>query len=129
MGYHTRVWPPDSIEIDPPIEWGEMKDSEFVNGDSEVSLAVREEDTETDQGILTRRYATRLEVTYQDEYREIDLTGAVQDAIDAFPDHTFTGRFNCFGEDNEDIWRVVIRDGKAIKVQAHIVWPDEEESA
>jgi hypothetical protein len=24
---------------------------------------------------------------------------------------------------------VVIRDGKAIKVQAHIVWPDEEESA
>lgn len=129
MSYHTRVWPPDSIEIDPPIEWGEMKDTPYVNGEDEVMLDVQEETVENDHGILTRRYATNLAVTYQDEYSERDLVGAVQGAIDAFPGHTFTGRFNCFGDENEDIWRVVVRDGKAQRVNAKIVWPDEKETA
>lgn len=62
-----------------------------------------------------------------DEYRESDLVGEVQSAIDDFPGHTFTGRLDCEGEENADMWRVVIRDGRAVRVEPRITWPEDAE--
>lgn len=31
------------------------------------------------------------------------------------------------GEENADIWRVVIRDRRAVRVDAQIVWPEGSE--
>lgn len=57
--------------------------------------------------------------------RAHNLLDVVQQAIDSFPGHTFTGHLHCEGEENADIWRVAIRDGRAVKVEPRIVWPDE----
>ncbi len=61
-----------------------------------------------------------------DGYRADSLLDEVQVAIDAFPGHDWSGRLDCEGEQNGDMWRVVIRDGRAVKVKPRIVWPDED---
>ena len=130
MSYRTHVT--GEFAITPPLTWNKFKDSEFtpenVKGKWDVSLVLRvtEDTVDTDEGPLLRRTATALVMREIDEYRERGLVAEVQSAIDSFPGHTFTGRLDCEGEENTDIWRVVIRDGRAVKVEPRIVWPDED---
>jgi hypothetical protein len=130
MGYTTRV--DGEFAITPPLTWNEFKDSEFAphNAKSgwEPSLILRvdEDSVDTDEGPLLRRTATALAMRQIDGYRERGLVAEVQKAIDSFPGHTFTGRLDCEGEENTDMWRVVVRDGRAVRVEPRIVWPDED---
>jgi hypothetical protein len=130
MGYHTYVT--GEFAITPPLAWQEYKDSQFapdnMKSSYEPSLILRvDEDTvDTDEGPLLRRTATALVMRQIDEYRERGLVDEVQAAVNAFPGHTFTGRLECEGEENADIWRVAVRDGRAIRVEPRIVWPDED---
>jgi hypothetical protein len=130
MGYTTHVV--GEFVITPPLTWAEFKDSRFaphnIDDAWEPSLILRvDEDTvDTDEGPLLRRTATALAMREISEYRAHGLVDEVQSAIDAFPGHTFTGRLDCEGEEDTDIWRVVIRDSRAVKVKARIVWPDED---
>ena len=132
MGYTTHVT--GAFAIEPPLTWNEFKDSEFaphnVQGSWEQSLilCVDEETVDTDDGPLLRRTAKSLAMREIDEYRERGLVAEAQRAIDSFPGHTFTGRLECEGEENTDIWRVVVRDGRAVRVEPRIVWPDEDGS-
>lgn len=131
MSYTTRVT--GGFAITPPLAWPEFKDSEFAphniktSYDPSLALHVDEDTVNTDEGPLLRRTATALVMREIDEYRERGLVDEVQRAIDSFPGHTFTGHLECEGEENTDIWRVVIRDGHAVKVQPRIVWPDDED--
>jgi len=133
MGYTTRV--DGEFAITPPLTWNEFKDSEFAPDNAksgwEPSLILRvdEDSVDTDEGPLLRRTATALVMREIDEYRERGLVDEVQKAIDSFPGHTFTGRLDCEGEENTDMWRVAIRDGRAVKVEPRIVWPDEDGAA
>ena len=133
MGYTTRV--DGEFAITPPLTWNEFKDSEFAPDNAksgwEPSLILRvdEDSVDTDEGPLLRRTATALVMREIDEYRERGLVDEVQKAIDSFPGHTFTGRLDCEGEENTDMWRVVVRDGRAVKVEPRIVWPDEDGAA
>lgn len=130
MSYYTRVT--GEFSITPPLTWAECKDSHFAPHNIDdawypsLILRVDEEPVDTDEGPLLRRTAAVLAMREIDEYRESDLVGEVQSAIDAFPGHTFAGRLDCEGERNTDIWRVVLRDGRAVRVDARIVWPDED---
>jgi hypothetical protein len=130
MGYITHVT--GEFAIEPPLTWPEFKDSEFVphnidcSYDPDLILRVAEESVDTDDGPLLRRTATALVMREIDEYRAYNLLDQVQKAVDSFPSHTFTGRLDCEGEESTDLWRVVIRDGRAVKVEPRIVWPDEE---
>jgi hypothetical protein len=130
MSYRTHV--DGEFAITPPLAWPEFKDSKFtpenVEGQWDVSLVLRivEDSVDTEEGPLLRRTATALVMREIDEYRERGLVSEVQSAIDSFPGHTFTGRLDCEGEENTDIWRVVVRDGRAVKVEPRIVWPNEE---
>lgn len=130
MGYTTHVT--GELAIEPPLFWPEFKDSRFAPNNITSSytpslvLRVTEESVDTDEGPLLKRTATALVMREIDEYRERGLVDEVQSAIDSFPGHTFTGRLDCEGEENTDIWRVVIRDGRAVKVTPRIVWPDED---
>jgi hypothetical protein len=130
MGYTTHVT--GEFAIEPPLAWPEFKESEFAphnitdSYDPELILRVDETSVDTDDGPLLRRTATALVMREIDEYRAYYLLDQVQKAIDSFPGHTFTGRLECEGKESADLWRVVIRDGRAVKVEPRIVWPDED---
>lgn len=130
MSYTTHVT--GEFAIEPPLSWTEFKDSCFAPHNIKISyvpsliLRVIEETVNTDEGPLLRRTATALVMREIDEYRDRGLVAEVQSAIDAFPGHTFTGRLDCEGEFNTDMWRLVVREGRAVKVTPRIVWPDED---
>lgn len=130
VGYNTTV--DGEIRIEPPLTWAEFKGSPFYEtertGKRDVRLKVDEEIVDTDEGQLVRRTAVALEGAYEGGYKAYQLLEHVQEAIDAFPGHTFAGRLDCEGEEASDVWRVVVRDGTAVKVEPRIVWPDEDEA-
>ncbi len=133
MSYTTHVT--GEFAIEPPLTWNEIKNSPFQQPSREglwsadkidLGLRVNETSVDTDDGPLLRRTAAWLVMPYIDEYRARDLVEQVQRCLDLFPGHTFTGRLDCEGEENTDLWRVIIRVGRAVKVQPRIVWPDED---
>ncbi len=130
MSYRTHVT--GEFAIAPPLTWTEFKDSQFAPHnitepyDPDVILRVAEESVDTEDGPLLKRTATALVMREIDEYNSRNLLAQVQKAIDSFPGHTFTGRLDCEGEGNADLWRVVVRNGRAVKVEPRIVWPDED---
>jgi hypothetical protein len=124
MGYNTSVT--GEIRIEPPLAWREFKDSPFAGRDMDVKIRIDEETVDTDDGPLIRKTASAIVPAWEDSYKAYKLIEHVQQAIDAFPGHTFTGRLECEGEENTDLWRVVIRDGRAVRVEPRIVWPDED---
>jgi hypothetical protein len=128
MGHYTTV--EGEIAITPPLTWSELKDSPFARATNptlrDVRLVVTEEQVDTPEGPLLRRSAAALVPAYADGYKAYHLVEHVQQAIDAFPGHAFTGRLDCSGEEAGDVWRVVVRDGRALEVRPQIVWPDED---
>jgi hypothetical protein len=128
MDYNTRVV--GSFTITPPLTWPEIKDSPYApdnilsSFDPELMLEVTEEQVDTPDGPLLRRTAGALVMREIDEYRAHRLTEMVQKAVDAFPGHTFSGYLHCEGQANADMWRVHIKDGKAVEVHPDIVWPE-----
>lgn len=130
MGYTTYVT--GQFIITPPLAWPEFKDSQFAPDNLENSytpsleLRVDEDTVDTDEGVLVRRTATALVMRQIDEYRAYDLLEKVQASTAAFPGRQWIGRLNCAGEENTDLWRVVIRDGRAVRIEPRIVWPDED---
>lgn len=132
MGYTTHVR--GEFTIEPPLTWNEIKDSPFEpvgRGqycalDIDLALRVEETSVDTDEGTLVRRTGTALVMRQIDEYRARDLVEQVQRCLGLFPGHTFTGRLECEGEENTDLWRVIVRDGRAVRIEPRIVWPDED---
>ncbi|MFE4718369.1 DUF6205 family protein [Streptomyces sp. NPDC056728] len=132
MSYTTHVR--GEFTIEPPLTWNEIKASPFEpvgrgkcgTVDIDLDLRIEETSVDTDEGTLVRRTGTALVMREIDEYRERNLVAQVQQCIELFPGHTFTGRLECEGEENTDLWRVVIRDGRAVRVEPRIVWPDED---
>lgn len=136
MDYNTRVT--GEIRIEPPLTYAEFKNSPFIAGDSliegsiDVRLRVEEETVDTDEGQLVRKTASALIPKWEEPYRAYHLIEHVQRAIDVFTTtgiHMFSGRLECEGEEQGDMWRVVIRDGRAVRVEPRIVWPDDEPEA
>lgn len=131
MGYTTRVT--GEFTITPPLTWNEIKGSPFEPAgrsmyaalDVDLALRVTEESVDTDEGTLVRRAGTALVMRQTDEYRAYNLIEQVQRCVDLFPGHAFTGRLECEGEENTDMWRVVIREGRAVRVEPRIVWPED----
>jgi uncharacterized protein DUF6205 len=131
MGYRTAAY--GTIAITPPIPWGKIKDSPFrpneLGGslDLDIHLMVVESVRETDEGTLTAREATGVEQRYEDDPRNYQIQEHLQQLIDAFPEHTFTGRLDMIGEDSGDMWRLKVVDRRAVRFDPHIVWPGASE--
>lgn len=128
MSYTTHVT--GEFTITPPLAWTEFKDSKFAphyvtsRYDPELILRVSERSVDTEEGPLLHRVADALVMREIDEYCADGLLEQVQKAVNAFPGHEFSGYLECEGEDNTDIWRVYVKNRKAIKVEAQIVWPE-----
>jgi hypothetical protein len=132
MGYNTDAR--GQICIDPPIPWGEIKDSPFLPENAraraterDIMFCIDSEEVETAEGTLTRRTAVAMEQSWGDDSRNYNIVAHLQEALDLYgKDHTFTGRFDMEGADSGDIWRVCIRGGKAVRVDPIVTWPEED---
>lgn len=130
MGYYTRV--DGEIRIEPPLTWAEIKtntllpETEGGRSEYDVRLRIDEETVDTDEGQMIRKTCSALVPAWAESFKAYHLVEHVQLMIDAFPAHTFTGRLECEGEEGGDLWRVIVRDGRAEKVTPRIVWPDDE---
>lgn len=133
MGYRTDAR--GQISISPPIPWGEIKDSPFLPGNAraraterDIMFRIDSEEVETAEGTLTRRAAVAMEQSWGDDSRNYNIVAHLQEAIDRYgKNHTFTGRFDMSGEESGDVWRVCIRNGKAVRVDPVVTWPDDED--
>ena len=129
MGYYTSVT--GEIAIQPPLTWKELKDSPFNSLDAsatyDVRLRVNVKTVDTDEGQLIHKTASAVLPREEGPFTTYRLVEHVQAVIDAFPGHTFTGRLECEGSEAGDLWRIVVRDGRAVRVEPRIVWPDDKE--
>lgn len=132
MSYFTSIH--GRITITPPLTWAQIKDSPYLKANArdrglwpDALLDVTESTVQTDEGELTRREAVAIVPDEDSETSARTLIKDVQAIIDASDGHEFAGRFDCEGEQNSDIWRLVIRDRRAVRVDARIVWPEGSE--
>jgi hypothetical protein len=127
MSSYTRVT--EEIEIVPPLTWKEIQDKEFQSGFPRkqwraVKLVIASDEMETDEGTLRRRQGIQVAPSQTDRYKAYDVVADLQEIVDDFPGHEFIGYLEGDGEEPEDLWRVHVVNGKAVKVVPEIVWPE-----
>lgn len=128
------TWIHGRIEINPPLSWRQIKDSPYLRSNARKAMRwpdavfdVTETEFDTAEGLLTKCGAIAIIPDEGIETSARTLLEDVEAIVTAYPEHTFTGYFQCEGEENSDLWRVVIRDGHAERVDAMIVWPEGSE--
>lgn len=132
MGYYTRVT--GEIYVYPQITWKEAHDTIWAQQqqrEEELTLEMHEETVPTElEGELVqvvRRTFTHVRPTWDDQYKAYSTQENLQKIVNAFPGHEWSGYLEGEGEgagDGPDVWRLYVRDGKAIRVEPEIVWPE-----
>jgi len=126
MGYTSTVHDnEDILAIRPPLNHAEVKKFPESAG-TNFTLVTQRKVIETDTGTLTVWSASALTLTdpYQPSKR-YDLVKELQEVVELYPDHEFSGFFELIGEDGV-IWRVrVDSDRKVMQVFPKLTWPEE----
>lgn len=134
MGYYTHF--SGSIEINPPLgwkdirDWGDLQRRKYENpiinlfGQHDLVLEVEEYQIDTDTGINIVREGIAIVPASEDSYKGYDVFNLVSKLVETFPDRIYSGHIFAEGEWNGDIWRVRIKDGKAVKEEAKFSWPE-----
>lgn len=121
MGYYTTVT--GSFEIVPPLKGKEM--SGFTEEDIPYGLSgeIIETHKEVDDGTLVIR---SLEHIYADgdSFKAYTFENDLQAMVSRFPGHKWVGRVQGEGEEQGDMWRLYIRDGKVIRHEVKNMWPE-----
>lgn len=123
------------ITIDPPIPWGEIKDSPFTpdmygyNDDRDVMFVITEEPVDTPEGTLIRRHATGIVQSHDGQPRNDDIHEHLGELVRLHgAGRTFTGRFDMEGEEPGDLWRLkIMPDGTVRRFDPIVQWPEESE--
>lgn len=125
MGYDTRVT--GEIMFSPPLTWPEIKADRFnLKGHYDVMINPLGDVRDTDSGQEIVITADRLMPSWEEKGTYHALVEHVQKFIDVYGvGRTFTGHLDCEGEEQPDMWRVVIRDGHAVTVRAAVLWPED----
>lgn len=131
------------IEIHPPIPWKYIRDSVFLptnaRGDSaeitdrklrasmmrDIMFRVEQRSQETDDGTLVLKSAVALVPTHAGSNYAGSILKHLQEVVDAFPEHTFTGRIDGEGEESLDVWRIKVLGRTAMKFTPEFIWPEE----
>jgi hypothetical protein len=132
MGYTSIVH--GEVVITPPLTAVELRAAGLtgltrtssIPGD-QASLRVRieEEDRETDEGVLRVTRGVALVVAYQDEFRAGSLERDLQTLIANWADgHSFSGVLVVSGEDQGDVWRLVVEADEVVREDARLTWLD-----
>lgn len=125
MGYRTTVR--KSLTIDPPLTDQEIRSSYLspaTYADTTVKLAIDETAQDNPDGTTTTVLsAAALVPRWNGSYPVYTLVSDVQNALDTFPGHTFSGYLECQGERASDLWRVTVINGLATEVRPTVTWP------
>jgi hypothetical protein len=132
MGYITDFQ--GEITITPPIPWGQIKDSPWIPGtardrDEDVMFRLSEMATESPDGLVVHMSAVAIASTWDEEARGYSIVEHLQRAVDAYPDHEFSGYISAEGEECADFWRLAVVDRRAVKIKPVITWPGESDPA
>lgn len=129
MGYNSTLR--GEIEISPPLRWGQYKDSDFYGydraqgNDKGIYIVGDSEKVETLDGTLEKRTAARIEFAWPYAVKLYDVVEELQEIVDAYPDHSFTGEFEGSGANFGDIWKLVVGEDRQVrKILPTITWPD-----
>lgn len=128
MGYLSRLV--GRIQIDPPLRWSEFKDSPYrktSQGSTCVVIDEQAETTDTDDGVIERRYGIALvprggadRLTYYE--LEEHLAGF---AAGHASGHTFTGYLLREGDEQGDVERYSLTDDGGVRTEkAQLRWDD-----
>lgn len=127
MGYNTRVT--GRITIDPPIPWGVVSGSEFLpphlgGGERNWGLrfVIREDTVDTDEGRSTKLSAVGVEAP-KEPFKAYSIQEELQSVVTEFGEgHQFEGFLHCEGDEQGDVWRLMVEDGQVVKVTSRVVW-------
>ncbi len=125
MGYLSHIT--GGCTIEPPLDAGELRllPSEDYGL---VRIETVEDVRVVAEGILTVRTGTRLGLAWDDAVKaydfESDVARAVAAVTEAGDGHAVNGTFRVEGEDQGDVWRLVVTGGRIARENARLVWPD-----
>jgi hypothetical protein len=122
------------IRIDPPVPWLDIRYSEYVpqpgikpwEYNNDLMLRVVEEPTENAEGeTLIRRWVDAIVSCGADEqrasYLEQEIDGIIAELGSGY---TYSGYLEMSCRDFMSQWRVKVVDGRAVKFEPKLVWPD-----
>lgn len=128
MGYTTELT--GRIVIDPPLNWAESQSHPLYLAEGEdpkkaLKLLVVEDDVETDEGTLKRRRGVALAFAWDYPVTCYDILDELQEAIDyAGAGNAHIGEMEATGEDWNDLWKLTVVEGRAVRLVPTITWPD-----
>ena len=126
MGYSSRLY--GEIRISPPLKWSEFRDLDIYTNDERdrlLRLRVSELTTNTEVGEVVIRTAVAIEDTLEGESRKCySLEEELAVIAQTFPMREFSGHVIRAGEENGDIERLTIVNGRLVTEQAILTWPD-----
>ncbi len=123
------------ILIDPPIAWAQAREWPWLNisrnYDRDVVLRVVDgEPFPTEQGEMIPRVVDAIVAERQNQ-SAYHLVEHLQEIVDRFGDgRAFTGHLLCsWNGEQGSVWRVLVRDGRAVQEYPKLVWPGDEPQA
>lgn len=120
------------IRIDPPIPADEVLAAGFIEpgsyGAKDIAVKVTEEPVEGVPGAY-RRLVVAL-VPAMGTYTAYQIQHHIQEVVDRWGEgRIFAGRIDCSDPNTGDLWRLEVHDGRVVKVEPRIVWPDGTEGS
>jgi len=127
MSYNSYL--SGSWGITPPLRWSEYRDSDFQRpkrADGRwIRFVEKVSTTNTDDGVIEMREATGVVPNCDDRASYHNLEVQLDDLVRSIgPDHTVTGYLIREGEEQGDMTRFSVVDGKLLEEQAELRWPD-----
>lgn len=112
MGYYSSVH--GTIKVTPPFT---PEDFATFEHDKMYELTLSED-------------GASFEADYEDykAYYLEELEEKVRELVNDYPGYQFSGKLEIYGEDNTDIWRLVVDSDGVHHEEAKIIWPDGTEA-
>jgi hypothetical protein len=137
MGYLSRVT--GNIEIKPVVSHKDMlklieaglakqPNEKYYSGSADVCVEYYLDTEDTEEGRLIRYQGWNIEPTSEDRYKAYSLVEDVQKIVDLLgtEKYRYLGFLEINGEEDGDLWRVRIKDGKVKEIKPEIVWPEDD---
>ena len=125
MGYYTSMT--GELQIEPPAKWSEIKDSLYLQVGKELfHIEVEEVEVVCDEGLLITKRGVAV-IPYEEGTKAYTVDEDLKELVDSLPGHKFVGCIEGEGEENSDMWRLYVRNGKVIKHTVRAQWPDAPE--
>jgi len=129
MGDYTR-FDDEDIHITPPLSWGQIQGTKFLDNNRDAKLVVEEIRKETDTGTFHEKSCMFIVPAPGSGGRSYyDLENEIREIVEAFPEHKFSGLLKGITEgfDTDDaLWGILVKDNVVTRIKPELVWPGEE---